>query len=498
MEMMTLCREMVRRLTPESGAPRYVVRFSDPALHRRFVDCLKSLSPPGRTRPREGWPEVFDAARLVRFRLDGELPEAASCGLAWEEDKKISLSATKVYLPFSGGTALDFDPGKKIPWGVAEIGAPKLWKQSKGRRVQIGIVDTGADYRHPDIRHALRKGVNILNHRLPAEDDNGHGTHIAGTIAAWPSGAAGGIRGVAPGAEIYPVKAFDRDGSAYVSDIVLAINWCLANRMDIINMSFGMPDYSPTLHDAIKEAWTSGVVVVASSGNSGKKTEVDFPARSSDAIAVGALNRRGRIASFSNSGKEVDIYAPGEAIYSAWPKGRYNELNGTSMAAAHVSGAIALILSRRPGLTPAEVRKALVRSASPISGSADRAAGSAGKLNAVRAFTLAAKETGRRRSAVRSLARRRTSTAGQAGTAGAGTASRRHQPGGKALKTAGSKSRDSRVRRTGKTAPLKPAKSGSLRALRPSAQGRRQRCHRTGIGRNKSGGQHRARRQINH
>lgn len=399
LDLTPLCHEVISRLTAERDAPRYMIRFADGAAGRRFVSLLLKRLAAGPDRGLAASLELAGAG-LVRLRLKDGLPAGGGAGWLAEEDRKLHLAATKVVLPFSGGAALAYDPGKKIPWGVADIGAPKLWKKSRGHRVKIGVIDTGADFRHPDIRHALRKGINILDHRLPADDDNGHGTHIAGTIAAGAANARRGIRGVAPGAEIYPVKAFDREGSAYVSDIVLAVEWCLDNGMHVINMSFGMPDFSRILHEAVRKAWDSRVTVVASAGNSGKKAEVDFPARSPAVIAVGAVNRSGRIAPFSNRGREVDVYAPGEAIYSAWLKGRYNELNGTSMAAAHVSGTVALILARRRSMSPEEMKRVITQAASPLSGP-DRSADSAGRLNAVRAFALAmgrgvARASGRR------------------------------------------------------------------------------------------------------
>lgn len=441
LEMTPLCREVIRRMTGNGDAPRFLARFADEAALHRFAAEARRHFADGRVPGGTAWPEVFPHARMARFRLKEPLPDAMRDGVLLEADRHVPLATTKVFLPFSGGTALAYDPAKKIPWGIAAIGAPRLWRTSRGRRVKIAVVDTGADYRHPDILHALRKGINILHPGQPAEDDNGHGTHIAGTIAAGALKPSAGIRGVAPGAEIYPVKAFDREGSAHVSDIVLAIHWCLANKMDIINMSFGMSDHSAALQDAVREAWTGGVTVVASSGNGGKKDEVDFPARSPWAIAVGALNRKKRIASFSNSGKEVDIYAPGEAIYSAWPRHRYNELNGTSMAAAHVSGALALILSKRPGMTPASLRRAIVHSACPLArGPARRP----GRLNAPCAFAFAM-----RRAGVAATRKPAALTAGRPSPA--------RRQAGKTLKTAAS------GRKTGqtKTARQKPKRSFS-------------------------------------
>lgn len=291
-------------------------------------------------------------------------------------------STRRIFLPSSNKTSLTYDSKQRIPWGVAAVQAPQVWKYAKGKGVRIGIVDTGADYEHPDIKHSLRKGVNLLHRLSPAVDDNGHGTHIAGIIAA---SCKTGIYGTAPNAQLYPVKAFDSDGSAYISDILLAIHWCIANHMHIINMSFGMSEYNAALLQAVKAANRQGILIIASSGNNGHASRIDYPARFPQVIAVGAINKRGGIAAFSNRGQHVDIYAPGESIYSTWPDERYNELNGTSMATAHVSGALALLMAKRPRTSHHKLKTVLIASSIPFDGTKSS---SAGKLNIVRAFRM--------------------------------------------------------------------------------------------------------------
>ncbi|MCP1310064.1 S8 family peptidase [Paenibacillus tyrfis] len=244
-----------------------------------------------------------------------------------------------------------------IPWGVRHIRAPQAWSKSRGERVRIGVIDTGADYTHPDLRHCLSRGVNILNRQLPPIDDNGHGTHIAGTIAAHTRHR--GIIGVAPQAVLHPVKAFDQHGGAFVSDIIGGIDWCVSSGVDIINMSFGMRTYSKALEAAVLSAYRSGIIVVASSGNEGNQAQVDYPARLRQVIAVGATTRKSRIAPFSNIGKQINIYAPGEKVYSTWLRGKYHELSGTSMATSHVTGVIALMLAKKPGLKPLRIKNLL-------------------------------------------------------------------------------------------------------------------------------------------
>lgn len=248
-----------------------------------------------------------------------------------------------------------------IPWGVSHIRATRTWSRTQGKDVHIGVIDTGIDYSHPDLRQSISRGINLVNRQALPHDDNGHGTHIAGTIAA--SSNHSGILGVAPKARVHPVKAFDHNGSAYVSDIIAGIDWCVQQNLDIINMSFGMKTYSKSLEQAVLNAYNSGKIIVASSGNDGKKASIDYPAQLSHVISVGAITNTNKVASFSNRSNLIDIYAPGEKIYSAWLGGKYNELSGTSMATAHVSGVIALILAIKPSLKVMAVKQLLKRSA---------------------------------------------------------------------------------------------------------------------------------------
>ena len=252
----------------------------------------------------------------------------------------------------------------QIPWGIREIKAPAVWNRSSGAKVKIAIIDTGIDYTHPDLRHATAGGINLVDPHRPPMDDNGHGTHIAGTIAA--TSMLSGVLGVAPDAQVYAVKAFDRNGTAYVSDIVSGVQWSIENHMDVINMSFGMKTPHKALEEALRAAYRMGTVVVASSGNEGKVGEIDYPARYRNVIAVGATAKHNKMAAFSNRGKRIDIYAPGYKVISTWLNGYYQELSGTSMATSHVSGVIALILSVKPGLSPLMVKRSLIHSSTAV------------------------------------------------------------------------------------------------------------------------------------
>lgn len=252
-----------------------------------------------------------------------------------------------------------------IPWGIKQIKAPQAWSISTGHRMKIAVIDTGVDFAHPDLKYSLTRGINLVHRNIPPYDDNGHGTHISGTIAA--ANSTQGMIGVAPRSVVYPVKAFDHNGSAFVSDIILAIDWCVRAEIDIINMSFGMQTRSRTLLDIVGKANQAGVIIVASSGNDGKRRTADYPARYPQTISVGATDRNRKIPAFSNRGQFVDIYAPGDKIVSAWLQGKYHEMSGTSMATSHVSGAIALLLAQKPDLKKTATIKALLRrTSSPL------------------------------------------------------------------------------------------------------------------------------------
>jgi subtilisin len=359
---------------------RHILRVSNAADYRAIAKTIQKTK------------GVYKQLTSVRplplihaFSYRGKLPTLLlrrfSGLVTVEEDVAISVHA----MP---SPALPYHPTEErsrkpfVPTGIRTVRVPTVWKQSLGDRVRIGIIDTGADYMHPDLQPVLSRGINLVNPRTLPLDDNGHGTHIAGTIAAAGRHA---MTGIAPHAILLPVKAFDHNGSAYVSDIIKGIDWCVQNEVDIINMSFGMKKRSEAMLEAVRNARSCGVIIVASSGNDGRRGFIDYPARFPQTISVGALNKKGGIATFSNRGKQIDVYAPGESIVSTWPNRRYNEMNGTSMATSHVTGILALVLSVRPRLTPLQVKRLIAGAQVPMIGQSKKAR-SPGRIDAVRAF----------------------------------------------------------------------------------------------------------------
>ncbi len=240
------------------------------------------------------------------------------------------------------------------PWappGVSLIAARRMWPVTKGEQVVVAVLDTGIDYTHPDLAGNVIGGQSMIAGEKDYRDENGHGTHVAGTIAA-----NGKLLGVAPQAKLLAVKVLDKDGAGSYSSISQGIAWTRkwqgpkGEKVNVINMSLGGPVPDNSMHKEIVQAVQAGISVVCAAGNSGdgdpNTPELSFPAYYEESLAVGAVDLQVGLANFSNSNEHIDIVAPGVFTYSTYPDNRYVELSGTSMAAPHISGALALIYSR--------------------------------------------------------------------------------------------------------------------------------------------------------
>ena len=253
----------------------------------------------------------------------------------------------------------------QIPWGVQRVGAPQAWSRTQGAGASVAVIDTGIDASHPDLAGQVAGGVNILDPKHPDnwKDDEGHGTHVSGTIAA--SGRNGGLAGVAPMAKLYAVKVLDKDGNGNYSDVIAGIEWAMNHGIKIANMSLGADEGSEPLHRAVQAALAKGMVIIAAAGNTGGP--VGFPGAYPETIAVGASDSADHVAPFSSRGPEVAYIAPGVDITSTKLGGGYTSLSGTSMATPHVSGLAALAYAEG-ATTPAAIRAALDKAARPIAG----------------------------------------------------------------------------------------------------------------------------------
>ncbi|SKA06833.1 S8 family peptidase [Selenihalanaerobacter shriftii] len=270
-------------------------------------------------------------------------------------------------------------------WGLKAIDALNAWAHF--REVRVGIIDTGVDLNHYDLT-PVHNGLNTINHKTLPYDSHGHGTHISGIIGGRKNGK--GILGILPDVEIYPIKAFNRNGEGRLSSVIEGIEWSIKNNIKILNMSFGTTEDNSSLKKAVKKAYKSGITMVAASGNKGRKT-IDYPAKYPEVIAVAAINERKKIANFNNYGEGLDLLAPGVNIKSTWRNNRFRTLNGTSMATAHVTGAIALLISIFKDLNPKQTKELLIKGASSIP-SVPKEKQGAGIVNILKTMKLAEKQ----------------------------------------------------------------------------------------------------------
>ncbi|MDP1420378.1 S8 family serine peptidase [Peribacillus simplex] len=253
---------------------------------------------------------------------------------------------------------------QEIAWGIPHINADDVNQLGgTGSAVKIGVMDTGIDYTHEDLK--VVGGETFIEGTSDYMDDNGHGSHVAGIISALNNNI--GVLGVAPEANLYAIKVLDQNGNGNYSDVIAGIEWAILNNIDIINMSLGSSSESLSLQDALDKAYNTGILIVASAGNNGysKKGSITYPAKYSSVISVGAVNQNDYRAEFSSVGKELELVAPGIQINSTVPGG-YAFYNGTSMAAPYVSGVATLLMDLKPELSNIEIRKILNQTSKPL------------------------------------------------------------------------------------------------------------------------------------
>ena len=255
-----------------------------------------------------------------------------------------------------------------IPWGIERIGAPKAWAASTGIAVQIAVLDTGVDKDHEDLYVNIVWGISVVGDKESKlyrdwRDKNGHGTHVTGTIAAMYNDV--GVVGVAYNIEIYAIKVLSDTGSGTWQDLAEGIWWAIRgpdgiidkdgdgivagdpddDAAEVISMSLGGSSYSKEVDEAIKAAYSFGLVLVAAAGNEGDDG-VLYPAKFEEVIAVAAIDENDNVPSWSSKGPEVEIAAPGVDVLSTVPHDKYEKYSGTSMACPHVSGTVGLMISK--------------------------------------------------------------------------------------------------------------------------------------------------------
>ena len=244
-------------------------------------------------------------------------------------------------------------------WGLDRIDQRRLPLDGRfssglrGKGVAVYVIDSGVDSAHSEFAGRIERGYSAIGSAGDTSDCNGHGTHVAGTIA-------GTSVGVAPAATVFPVRVMNCQGRGDTLSLLRGINFVIATHAvrggpAVANLSLGWNGPEPLVDEAVRSMIARGITVVVAAGNSSTNACLSSPARVANAITVAASDRSDLQSPFSNHGRCIDIFAPGQDIRSTWPFGGYRSLNGTSMAAPHVAGVAALALEGNPKFSPSEV-----------------------------------------------------------------------------------------------------------------------------------------------
>lgn len=259
------------------------------------------------------------------------------------------------------------DPMRGDQWHLARIKAADAWATSTGNGVTVAVLDTGVDASHPDLAGRLLPGYDAIHKTADdGTDANGHGTQVAGVIAAL-TGNDTGVSGIAPDAQILPVRVLNSLGLGYASDTATGIVYAADHGAKVIDLSLTTPTKVAAVSNAIAYARGLGAVVVAAGGNDRLKgNPASYPAADGGVIAVAATDANDKIATYSTKGGYIDVAAPGNSILSTFKGGDYRAMTGTSAAAPQVAAVAALVKAARPALTPDQVEWVIEKSASDL------------------------------------------------------------------------------------------------------------------------------------
>lgn len=267
----------------------------------------------------------------------------------------------------------NLNESQTLGWQIQSFEIPKIWQECKGKGVKVAIIDTAADLTHPDLifkggyDFVKNQSLNKYKPTIP------HATHVAGIIGARHNNK--GIVGVAPECDLYSLVVLEENGTGSYSSLINSLQWCIDNKMDVINMSFGGDFDTPELYKMIRKVYDAKITMVCAAGNSAwEKGYLDFPALYNETIAVASIKPNMELSEFSSIGPNIDICAPGSEILSCVPGGKYGFMSGTSMAAPFITGMVALLIAKHrimggstPINNPEDVREHIVRMAKDIS-----------------------------------------------------------------------------------------------------------------------------------
>jgi beta propeller repeat protein len=395
-----------------------------------FTDTQAKFSQRAKRAPKNV--QIPNLTNIYKLELQDENADALAICEEYKQDSNVEYCEPNyIATAFALPNDTYVDPNQKGTWstgawaqaysnlyGLEKIKMEEAWNITKGSpNVIVAVSDTGVDYNHPDLGGCLGitckviGGYDFVNNDNDPMDDNGHGTHVAGTIAAKTDNNLG-VAGVCPDCKIMAVKGLDGGGSGYDDDLAATITYAADNGADIINMSWGGQGNSQLITAAVEYAYSQGVILVAAAGNSNLDVNYFFPAKFPQVITVAATDNENTRAYFSNWGDKIDVAAPGVQIISLRAAGtdmykgapgytpganfvpafdasaKYYRSSGTSMAAPHVAGAAALLLTIKPSFTNEDIRQALRGSADNLATPGFDVYTGAGIINLSRALGL--------------------------------------------------------------------------------------------------------------
>ncbi len=302
------------------------------------------------------------------------------------EQSGLAAFVEKDYL--AEGAAVPNDPGYGSQWYLAKINGSMAWDISKGSGgVVVAVVDSGVDATHPDLAGKIVAGWNFLGANADTSDVYGHGTAVAGAVAAMTDNLAG-ISGIAWNNSIMPLVVLNSSNYASYSNIAAAIVWAADHGARAINVSLGGTSASSTLQSAVNYAWSKGAVVFAAAANAATSTPA-YPAACDKVVAIGSTDESDRLASFSNYGTWIDLTAPGTSMLTTVRGGGYSYWQGTSFSTPLAAGVAALMWSVNPNLTAASLVDLLQRNSDDLGSAGFDATYGYGRLNAYKAVLAA-------------------------------------------------------------------------------------------------------------
>lgn len=288
--------------------------------------------------------ELLQATQLITANITAE--------------KRVQLEQLPIHLTIEDDQPMNIlqEPSTSL-WNIQKLAVPTAWSGNfTGKGVKIAVIDTGIN-EIPALANVKKRvsfvkddpttPINEADNIDRGYNDQGHGTLVASIIGS-QANIQIPVQGIAPNAELYALKYADGTQGGVASTIVKAINWSIENNMDIINISSGLKTDVSALHKAIKQAVSKGILIVASAGNDGQSEKSRFPARYTEVISVGSINKYGDISSFSNNLKGINFVAPGEEILAFNQLGKVKAVNGTSFSAPHITALLALYKERFP------------------------------------------------------------------------------------------------------------------------------------------------------